>query len=108
MATKKEHTPFYAIIDDVNKQEFVKYDVMPYLMQCYQEDKTQERPLSFSSFKEWVERKSLYMYWSRCEYEIVLKPWVSRTKEKKIDVHRQIMMNQDIVTRVLMENLGLR
>lgn len=103
---KKTPIPFYVIIDDVNKQEFVKYDVMPYLIHCYDEAKKDKRPKTFDEFKEFVISKSRYMYWSRCEYEIVLKPWISRTKERKVDVYWQIENNLDLVTKLLMLNLG--
>ena len=50
----------------------------------------------------------MYMYWSRCQYELVLKPWVGHKKEKKVDVHWQLMHNLDLVTSILMLNLGFK
>lgn len=103
--TKKIKYPFYVIIDDVNKGKFVKYDVMQYLVACYKDTKKTNRPVSFDNFREFVENKSRYMYWSRCEYEIVLTAWASNTIEQKIDVHWQIMNNIDAVTHLLMKNV---
>lgn len=103
--SKKKITPFFVIIDDSNKQEFVTYNVMPYLMECFRKAKKNDKPKSFDEFKEFVKSNSMYMYWSRCEYEIILKAWVSKTKEKKIDVHTQIMNNIDVVTTILMQNV---
>ena len=31
----KKITPFYVIKEDVNAKKFIKYDVMPYLTECY-------------------------------------------------------------------------
>ena len=47
----------------------------------------------------------MYMYWSRCEYEIILLDWPNQKANKKIDVHWQIMNNIDLVTNILMENV---
>jgi hypothetical protein len=103
--SKKKITPFFVIIDDSNKLEFVTYNVMPYLMECFRKAKKNDKPKSFDEFKEFVKSNSMYMYWSRCEYEIILKAWVSKTKEKKIDVHTQIMNNIDVVTTILMQKV---
>lgn len=40
----------------------------------------------------------MYWFWSKCEYEIVISPWVGRNKEEaevKIDIHDQVMLNFD-------------
>lgn len=106
---KKNLTPFYVINYDVNRHEFVKYDVMPYLVQCYREAKKEKKqPPTFEEFKAFVEKESHYMYWARCQYEIVLQSWPCGDDEKKIDVHYQLMMNLNIVARILMENVGIK
>jgi hypothetical protein len=74
-------------------------------MECFRKAKKNDKPKSFDEFKEFVKSNSMYMYWSRCEYEIILKAWVSKTKEKKIDVHTQIMNNIDVVTTILMQKV---
>lgn len=102
---KKTIIPFFVIIDNPNKQEFVTYDIMPYLIECYKAKKKKDRPMYIDDFKEFIRLSSLTRFWSRCEYEIVLKAWVSKTKEKKIDAHTQIMNNIDVVTTILMKNV---
>lgn len=106
---KKEQTPFHVIWWDVNKGEFVPYDVMPYLVECYRECKKKRRgvPKTVDEFRDFVEGKSLYMYWARCQYEILLSDWPSDKTTKKVDVYWQIMMNIDVVTRILMDNVGV-
>ena len=105
---KKKYIPFYVINENFNAHKFEPYDVMPYLIEQYKETKKTKRrktPETFEEFKEFVDNWSHYQFWSRCEYEIVLSPFISRTKDEKIDVCWQIMMNIDIVTRILMENV---
>lgn len=103
---KKKYIPFNVINFDFNSKEFESYDVMPYLIGCYKNVKRKkECPKTFEDFKKFVESKSMYMYWSRCEYEIILVDWPCGHNQHKIDIHYQIMMNIDIVTDILMKNV---
>ena len=103
----KHINEFTVIVEDYNKKEFISYDVMPYLMRCYEETKKKDKPKTFEEFKEFVRSKSMYQYWCRCEYEIVLNSLFSgRTKEEKIDVYFQISLNINTVTKLLMENVN--
>lgn len=105
---KRNPTPFYVINFNVNNNFFEKYDVMPYLIECYKSTKKKDRPTTLDEFKEFVKTKSMYMYWSRCQYEIVLVDWPCRRADKKIDVYWQIMNNFDLVVRLVMENVGVK
>lgn len=46
-------------------------------------------------FCERLKRDLMYYYWSKCEWEVVIIPWISRpeTCEVKIDVYDQVMLN---------------
>ena len=102
----KKTTPFYVIKEDVNAKKFIKYDVMPYLIECYNETKKGLKPITFDEFKQFVKDKSMYMYWSRCQHEIVLKSLVAITEDTKVDIHWQILNNIDVITEILMKNVG--
>lgn len=86
-------------------------------------------PVTFDEFKQFVKDRAQYQFWSRCEYEIILGPWpyvsapnesYDKSKENdldawkehwkkhlnscsKWDVFDQIMMNLDVITKILME-----
>ncbi len=94
---------FNVIIENVNSREFIPYDIIPYLERCYYEKK--DKPVTFEEFKTFIERNSMYQWWSRCEYEIILKGWPNGGNEKKIDVYQQVMMNIDIIAEILMEEV---
>lgn len=47
----------------------------------------------------------MYQWWSRCEYEIILVDWPCQKKSEKWDVYKQVMMNIDIITEILMKNV---
>ena len=103
---KKNIKPFNVINFEFNSNKFEPYDVMPYLISCYNNVKRKkECPKTFDEFKKFVEDKSMYMYWARCEYEIILSDWPNQKTSEKIDIHWQIMNNIDVVTNVLMENV---
>lgn len=94
---------FNVIYQNFNAQKFEPYDVMPYLVDEY--NKAKSKPTTFEEFKEFVKSKSMYMYWARCEYEIIIAGWPNKETQEKWDIHRQIMMNIDIVTRLVMESV---
>lgn len=97
---------FNVIHFDFNGRRIESYDVMPYLLGCYRGEKKKDRLATFEEFREFVDRKSKYMYWGRCEYEVVVHGWPTKTVKNKIDIYWQIKMNLDLVTKVLMENVG--
>ena len=94
---------FNVIIYDINRKKFKPYDVMDFFVDEYNEE--ENKPKTFDEFKEFVERKSMWRFWSRCEYEIILTDWPPSGVEEKWDIHRQILMNIDIITEILMENV---
>ena len=105
---KRKLIPFFVINEKINASIFEPYDVMPYLVECYKDAKKKKKqPQTVEEFEDFIKKNSMYMYWGRCQYEVVLKSWPCGDNEKKIDVHWQIMMNLSIVTEVLMKNVGL-
>ena len=102
---KKTIKPFNVINFEINSNKFEAYNIMPYLVDCYKKERKDKLPVTFDEFKEFVESKSMYMYWSRCEYEIILSDWPNNNHSKKIDIYWQIMNNIDVVTNILMENV---
>lgn len=105
---KKQHIPFYVINENVNAQKFEPYDVMPYLIECYKKVKRRKnRPTTFDEFKKFVKDESMYMYWSRCQWELLLVDFPCEKIKRKIDVHFQIMMNIDVIVGILMMNVGV-
>ena len=120
---------FNVIVYNINSKQFETYDIIPYLVSQYQKSKS--KPKTFDEFKDFVKNESMYQWWSRCEYEIILSPWpyVSSPSEKydkkgeddieawkehwkkhlkeceKIDVHYQVMMNIDVITALLIDGV---
>lgn len=113
-------TKFNVLLWDFNQDKLIPYNVLPYFIECYKEHKKRHKeyskrkdynpnneyynvPNTFEEFKEFIERKSLYRFWSRCEYEMICHGWPVKKNEHKLDVHEQIMMNIDVIARLLSE-----
>ena len=94
---------FNVIIFNPNNSMFEPCDVMPYFIHEYKAEET--KPKTVKEFTEFVKSKSLYQFWGRCEYEVVLHDWPCDAVTHKMDVHEQLMMNLDIVVSILMENI---
>ena len=56
---------------------------------------------TLDDFKNFVKIKSQYQFWGRCEYEMICHGWPVRKNTYKLDVHEQIMMNLDIIAKIL-------
>lgn len=94
---------FNVIWYDFNGKTFKPYNVIPYFVDEY--ERAKKKPKTFDEFKEFIKSNSMYMYWSRCQYEMILSDWPSSGVQEKWDIHKQIMMNLDIVTNLLIESV---
>lgn len=104
---EKTHTPFHVIIEDNGK--FKEYDIMNHLMNQWEYQLKQRRkeiPMTFEELMKWVRSESQYMWWCRCQYEIILSDWPCQTKKEKWDIHRQVMMNHRIITEIFADNIN--
>lgn len=49
-------------------------------------------------FANQLDKEFMYQYWSRCQYEVLIKPWVGdEAVERKVDIYEQLKMNWDAV-----------
>ena len=94
---------FNVCIYDCNRKKFVTYDIIPYLLRVYNEK--EKKPTTFEELKTFVKDESMYQFWARCEYEIILIDWPSQKTSKKIDVYEQIKMNLDTITNILINSI---
>ena len=111
-----------------NHDKFEPYDIMPRLKYSYIEMIERVQEYGESEYRhylnttkeidEWLDRALRYMFWSKCEYEIILSPWPPYTNDKgeevilpkrsrKIDIYEQCMMNFDIIKRIFIEEILL-
>ena len=101
-------TSFGVIKYDINGKQFIVWDVIPYVKDRYKELPLSRRPETWDEFKEFIKKESMYQFWSRCEYEIVLQSWPTGNAEKKIDVYDQVLNNLDLVALALSNAINLK
>ena len=106
---KKVIEPYYVINWDFNKNTVEYYDIMPYLIREYKEEKKRKNKVfategfeTFETCKYFILRASKYQFWSRCEYEILVSGFPPVNKQEKIDVYDQVEHNIDIITNHFM------
>lgn len=102
------YIPFYAWIYDVNGKRFEPYDIMSRLIDEWVDQnkyKGFKKPQDFNEYKQWVKDKLRYMFWAKCEYEMIWADWPCAKTEKKVDVYEQLKPNLDVVTRIFILNL---
>lgn len=99
------HTPFYCIHQEYNRRRFEPYDIMPYFLNEWKETKKSKRPTNLIDIKNWLRSRAQYMYWSRCEYEVILAGWPNTDNQRKIDIYDQIVMNLPLVVEVFCKNI---
>lgn len=108
---------FNVLLWDFNRDELVHYDVLPYLRDRYEDRKKRYEeavkdkelwkvPKTLDEFKEFIIGESRYQFWARCQYEMICHGWPVRKNDHKLDVHEQIMMNLDVIARILHDELG--
>ena len=96
---------FNVITYDFNQKKFVPYDVIPYLVRTYEDKSGKDKPKTREEFRKFVDEESMYEFWGRGEYEIILVDWPNEQHHEKWDVYGQIKMNLDTVTDILMESV---
>lgn len=99
---------FGVIEYDINGKQFIIRDIIPYLEGKYKDLPSSKKPKTWDEFREFIKKESMYQFWARCEYEIVLQSWPTGNVEKKIDVYDQIMANLDLVTLALYNAINLK
>ena len=82
-----------------NSDQLEQYDILPYFRDQYKTSK--EKLKTIDDVKKFIERESRYQFWSRCEYEMICHGWPRIKNDYKIDIHDQVMMNIDIIAKIL-------
>jgi hypothetical protein len=93
---------FNVIAWNYTNRRMDSYDVMPYLVEQYK--KAKEKPETLEEYADFVTKESQYMWWARCQYEILLSDWPNQTVTEKWDIHRQILLNLHLVAQILKDN----
>lgn len=100
----------YRVINwDTNKDDIEHMDIMPYLYGWVKREMKKQKIKRADLDIEWLEgeinRASRYMYWARCQYEVIVHAWPANKKDHKMDVYEQIKMNIKNITKLMYDDL---
>ena len=98
----------YVLNWDNNSDMIEHYDVLPYFRERWKKLKKHQRPENKEQLEKFIHDNSLYMFWSRCQYEMICHSWPMKKNEYKIDIHEQVMMNIDIIVNILAEEFKIK
>lgn len=119
---------FNVLTWDFNTDKLEPYDVIPYFVERYKDRKKKSSrksykkmveanpeykkyyglPETLDEMKEFIKGESMYMFWSRCEWEMIVHGWPVKNNEYKLDVHEQVMMNIDTVADIVYTEVNKR
>lgn len=92
-----EEMCWYVYRDNWEKKKITKYNIFDHY--SFNKDVCDDLKKcdKIESFADRLKSNLMYYYWSKCEWEIILSPWVGAKdgSEVKIDVYDQVMLNWD-------------
>lgn len=104
---------WYVFTENWNGKKIEKYNIFDhgsFLEDCKKQAKKchvrEDIPEEKEAFLKQLKRDLMYYFWSKCEWEIILSPWIARdgVKEVKIDVYDQVMLNWEVFAEYVWAN----
>ena len=80
---------------DVNKKEIYPFNVFKHYGFRSKILELLEKDISKEDFELEVMSEAMYDFWSKCEYEVCICDWMFGNGAIKIDVYKQLQMNED-------------
>lgn len=84
---------------DFNRNEIITFNIFRHYR--FTEDVKKlikDTMIDKAKFTERLRSELMYNFWSKCEYEVVIVPFVGRDRKEtgiKIDIYEQVMLNWD-------------
>lgn len=93
-------------VHNFNLNKIEKYNVFAHGSFIKYLKKACEECKSKNVLAEKIKSELRYYFWSKCQWEIIISPWVGRAEscDIKIDVYDQVMMNFDIFVDYVWKN----
>ena len=102
---KTKPLEWYVWVGNFNKKQIERYNVFNHFRFYEDLQKHYRKIKDRDQFLEAVRKDLMYYYWSKAEWEVVIRRWIQKDEgEIKIDVYEQVMMNWDRFSEYLWEN----
>lgn len=85
-------------VEDINRREIKTYNIFDHSSFREEIKSIYSKCKDKKEFAEKVKKCTMYYFWCKCEWEIVISgfPSCKIVSEKKVDVYSQVMMNFEI------------
>ena len=120
--SKVKRPQFFAMEKDFNTGKVESYDVLGVIFDSILTAKGTIKNKNFyildskwnqipvrtkEQLQKFIEDKFRYHYWGKCEWEFIVSDWPPRDnpREKKIDAFQQLMLNIDLITDLVWEDV---
>ena len=82
---------------NINSQEITTFNVFKHSGFMKDVEKHLKECADKETFAQELKSSLMYFFWSKSEYEIIISPWCGgrNTKDKKVDIYSQVMLNWD-------------
>ena len=89
-----------------NKNEIEQYNIFNHSSFRYEVKQLIKKYKDKDTFIDQLKIELAYYFWSKCEWEVIISPWVGKKEpcKAKIDVYDQVMLNWDIFANYVWEN----
>ena len=89
-----------------NKNKIEEYNIFDHSRFTYEVKQAIKKYKDKDSFIDKLKSELRYYFWSKCEWEIIISPWVGRKEScnAKIDVYDQVMLNWNVFADYVWEN----
>ena len=93
-------------IHNFNKNEIEEYNIFNHHCFTHEVKQAVKKYKDKNDFLDKLKSELRYYFWSKCEWEVIISPWVGRKEpcEEKIDVYNQVMLNWDVFADYVWEN----
>lgn len=78
---------------DFNHQKITTYNVFNHGSFNQEINQLSQKNLNKSEFTEQLRIITMYYFWSKTEWEVIVSPWVGKGDDEKIDVYDQLKLN---------------
>lgn len=92
---------------DFNKREVVTYNIFNHASFVDDINKMKKNKVNTIDFKDRLKQVLMYYFWAKCEYEVIVSafPPNENSKDEKVDIYNQVMLNFDIFCDYVYSNI---
>ena len=93
--TRTDNMEWNVYYDEFNQNKIIPFNIFKHYTFNQDVIKLLRSDLTKEQFEKELDRKLLYSFWSKCEYEttIYMGSWVGRSEPIKIDIYSQVKLN---------------